>query len=384
MSLERISELFAENFSSRGELGASVSIWRDGSEILGLAAGYCERDRINKWTAATPVLVWSATKGPAAACLLHSLQENSISLATPVAAIWPDFGQAGKEAITLAMLLSHQAGLVALDSQAPLLDYERVIAALARQAPLWPPGAGHGYHARTFGFLLDEVVRRLNDGLPLGRYWRKTFAEPLGLDFWIGMPEDRAGDAATVYPARSVPPREEDPFQAALADPASLPARAFASPTGLNRVSSMNSSEARTASLPALGGIGAARALARFYAMLARGGEMDGRTYFTERTLSWMKQPLVNGPDKVLRIETSFSAGFMKDPTSQEGTKTRKTFGPSESAFGHPGAGGSLAFADPENKIAFAYVMNQMEPGVMSNPKSLLMVEALYHESSTN
>jgi CubicO group peptidase (beta-lactamase class C family) len=308
--------------------------------------------------------------------VLHALQENGVSLSTPVAEIWPEFARGGKEAITLAMLLSHQAGLVAIDTQEPLLDYERVVHALAKQVPLWPPGAGHGYHARTFGFLLDEIVRRLNGGLSLGHYWQRNFAEPLGLDFWIGLPADRVESAATVYPAR-FGPSGNDPFQAALADAASLSARAFASPSGLNRVSAMNSTEARTASLPALGGIGTARALARFYAMLATGGELDGRGYFTEQTLRWMKTPLVNGPDKVLCTETSFSAGFMKDPTAA-GAKTRGTFGPSLSAFGHPGAGGSLAFADPENDIAFAYVMNQMEPGVMSNPKAARLVAALY------
>ena len=377
MSLERIREIFAENFSARGELGASVSIWRDGVELLGLAGGYADRGRERKWTASTPVLVWSATKGPAAACVLHSLQGKNLPLDTPVCEVWPEFGQAGKEGITLGMLLSHQAGLVALDTQEPILEYEQVVAALARQAPLWPPGEGHGYHARTFGFLVDEVVRRLNDGMPLGQYWLQTFADPLGLEFWIGMPRERVESAATVYPARSGPPAD-DPFYSALADPASLSARAFASPGGPGRVSAMNSAEARAASLPALGGIGTAASLARFYAMLARGGEMDGRTYFSGETLGWMKEPLVNGEDKVLRMQTSFSAGFMKNPVGPDGAKLRSAFGPSTSAFGHPGAGGSLAFADPDQKLAFAYVMNQMEPGVMSNAKSLLMVRALY------
>ncbi len=374
-----IGALFAENFSSRGELGASVSIWRDGREMLSLSGGYVDRSKEKKWTAETPVLVWSATKGPAAACVLHAMQENGVPLSTRVSRLWPQFGQNGKEAITLAMLLSHQAGLVALDvldAPAPILDYGSVVAALARQQPLWPPGFGHGYHARTFGFLLDEVVRRLTGGVPLGRYWQQAFAEPLGLDFWIGLPADRIDSAATVYPARSGPPA--DAFQAALADPASLTARAFASPAGLNRVSAMNSAEARTASLPALGGIGSARALGRFYAMLAACGRMDGRIYFGEEALGWMKTPLVSGPDKVLRVETSFSAGFMKDPVAAGGTKSRMTFGPSAGAFGHPGAGGSLGFADPESNTAFAYVMNQMEPGVMSNPKAARIVEALY------
>jgi len=377
VNLDGIRELFADNFSSRGELGAAVSLWRGGSEALSLAAGYCDRERARKWTENTPVLVWSATKGPAVACVLHSMRRNNVSLKTPVADIWPEFARAGKAAITFGMLLSHQAGLVALDSHAPFRDYEQVVTALAAQRPLWPPGEGHGYHPRTLGFLLDEVVRRLNGGLPLGQYWRRMFADPLELDFWIGMPEEITAGAATVYGPR-VGPRMDDPFYIAFSDQRSLTARAFSSPGGLQGVTVMNSSEMRRASLPALGGIGTAKALARFYAMLAAGGRMDGRQYIDEEVLSWMKQPLVNGPDRVLHMNTSFSAGFMKDPLDNNGAKERATFGPSLSAFGHPGAGGSVAFADPENTIAFAYVMNQMEPGVMSNAKSLLMIEKLY------
>ena len=140
----------------------------------------------------------------------------------------------------------------------------------------------------------------------------------------------------------------------------------------------MNAPEGRRASLPGFGGIGTAAALAKFYTMLATGGALDGRTFFQPQTLAWMNTTLAQGDDRVLLIDTAFSAGFMRDPVSSAGKKHRAMFGPSLSAFGHPGAGGSHAFADPEHRIAFAYVMNQMEPGVLPGPKALRLVEATY------
>jgi CubicO group peptidase (beta-lactamase class C family) len=147
----------------------------------------------------------------------------------------------------------------------------------------------------------------------------------------------------------------------------------------------MNAPEGRRASLPGFGGIGTGAALAKFYAMLASGGVLDGRTFFKAETLAWMQRTLVQGDDRVLLIDTAFSAGFMKEPpalsgdsVSLGGRRRRAIFGPSPSAFGHPGAGGSHAFADPEHRIAFAYVMNQMEPGVLPGPKALRLVEAIY------
>jgi CubicO group peptidase (beta-lactamase class C family) len=147
---------------------------------------------------------------------------------------------------------------------------------------------------------------------------------------------------------------------------------------GLKSVAEMNAPAGRRASLPGFGGIGTAAALAKFYAMPAAGGTLDGRTFFTAQTLAWMQHTLVQGDDLVLLTDTAFSAGFMRDPVSPAGKKLRAMFGPSLSAFGHPGAGGSHAFADPEHRIAFAYVINQMEPGVLPGPKALRMVEAIY------
>ncbi len=375
MPLEKLSALFEENFTAFGELGASVCVWREGREVLSLAGGFCDRARTEPWTAETPVLFWSATKGLAAACLLHACQERGVALDTRVAELWPDFAQAGKERVTLAEMLSHRAGLAALSRAADAQDHAAVAAALAAEAPNWPPVAGHGYHPRTFGYLVDEVLSRLTH-VTLREYWRRHFAEPLGLDVWIGMPPERVAGASSIFPAKTAPPKG-DPFYTAFLTPGSLTARAFASPRGLHSVASMNAPEARASSFGAFGGIGTARGLAKFYALLAGGGALGGRRFFTPATLGWMTTTLTQGPDRVLLAETAFSAGFMRDPLDAHGAKLRAHFGPSPRAFGHPGAGGSHAFADPDTGLAFAYVMNQMEPGVFPGPKALRLVAAL-------
>jgi len=386
----KLAEIFAENFSRRGELGASVSIWKEGREIASLAGGWRDRQKTREWTAQTPVLVWSATKGAASASVLHCLEKRKLSLETKVAEIWPEFGAAGKEKITLAELLSHRAGLPVAPREISALDHRAMADALARQAPLWPVFSrdksgenSHGYHPRTFGYLLDEIVRRLCGGTTLGEYWQKNFAAPLGIDFWIGAPENRLDDIAPIQSPRistgSGGAMPDTPFLRAFANGDSLTSKAFAPMKSLaGGAAAMNARELQMASFPAFGGIGTAHALGKFYAMLANGGEIDGTRFFSTEMLDAMSTTLSNGPDKVLVIDTAFSAGFMQDPLSGDGKKLRVIFGPSRRAFGHPGSGGSIAFADPENRIAFAYVMNQMEIDVLPNDKSLRLIRALY------
>ena len=369
----RLEPLFDANFRERGELGAAVSVWQHGASVLDLHGGFRDAQHSVAWSGDTIVLFWSATKGLGSACLLHVLQEDGIALDRRVAEFWPEFAQAGKSEITLAQLLSHQGGLAALDSRVDVLDYDAVVAAVAAQAPLWPPGDGHGYHARTFGFLLDELVRRLT-GSTLGDYWRVHFAEPLRLDIWIGLPEAENSRAATIYAARAGGAPTPAQFYADLATPGTLVRKTFTSPTGLHSVSGMNAPAVRARSFVSLGGIGSAHSLAKFYALLANAGQLEGKRVFTAETISHMTTGLTSGVDRVFQIATSFSAGFMKDAIETP----RRIFGPSDKAFGHPGAGGSHAFADPENGIAFAYVMNQMEQSLLPNEKSLRLVDALY------
>ena len=377
INTERVREVFAQNFLQRGELGASLSIWENGVEILTLTDGYCDRQKTVPWTESTLTLLWSATKGPAAACVLHALQENGRTLETRVSDVWPEFAAVGKQAITFGEILSHRAGLAALEEDQSVFDHEAVVQALARQNSIkgLSLSGGHGYHPRTFGFLLDELVRKLTKGLSLSAYWQQIFAQPLGLDLWIGLPQNLIDRVSPVLAPRSAPPK--DAFMEAFSDPNSLTFRAFNTPRGLETVRSMNSQEAQMGSFPGFGGIGNAKSLAKFYAMLANGGELDGTRYFNETTLNWMSTTLTDGPDAVLQIETAFSAGFMKDPIDADGQKKRSIFGPSLRAFGQPGAGGSVGFADPERGIAFAYVMNQMESGVLPGEKAMSLIEAL-------
>jgi len=371
--LQRLKPLFQENFEKFGELGAAVSVWQNRKPVVDLYGGFCDARHEKPWTADTLVLVWSATKGIGSACLLHALQEHKINLDRPVAEFWPEFAQAGKEKITLAQLLSHQAGLCALDRRVDVLDYDAVIRALEAQKPLWPPGTAHGYHARTFGFLLDELVRRIA-GKALSDYWQENFARPLQLDFWIGLPKRENSRVATMYVPKIGKAPEPKQFYADLVTPGTLARKTFTSPHGLNAVSAMNTPAIRAQPIVSFGGIGSASALAKFYSMLANGGKADGQAFFSGETLELMRVTLTDGIDRVFQIPTAFSAGFMKDSQNA----ARRMFGPSRTSFGHPGAGGSHAFCDPENRIAFAYVMNQMEQSLLPNEKSLRLVDAIY------
>ena len=369
----RIARLFEENFTRFGELGAAVSIWRNGKQVVDLCGGFRDARHEYPWTSDTIVLVWSATKGIGSACVLHVLQEHKIDINQCVAEFWPEFAQAGKEKITLAQLLSHQAGLCALDRRVDVLDYGAVIRALEAQKPLWPPGTAHGYHARTFGFLLDELVRRIA-GEPLAEYWRSIFGEPLKLDLWVGLPERANPRVATMYAAKAGKPPEPKQFYTDLITPGTLARKTFTSPYGLHAVNAMNNVSVRGQRIVSFGGIGSASSLAKFYAMLANGGTWEDRQFFSQETLRWMTTTLTDGIDRVFQIPTAFSAGFMKEAENAR----RKIFHGSRFSFGHPGAGGSHAFADPENKIAFAYVMNQMEQSLLPNEKSLRLVDEIY------
>lgn len=342
--------------------GASVALWRCGEPLLSMHGGEASPGR--PWTATTPCLIWSASKGIAAACVLHALEEKGVPLDASVASVWPEFATAGKGRVTLSEALSHRAGLAAIDRKGlAITDHEAVASALAEQAPNWSADGSHGYGARTHGFLLDELVRRIA-GEPLGSYWDRVFRRPLGLDLWFGMPAELADTAATVIAPRTAPP--PGPFARAFADTSSLTRRALGEPGGLLTPATMNGPAMRTASIPSLGAIATADALARFYSMLAGGDppllNADARAA--------MRTTVSSGPDRVLVEPTSFSAGFM--------TNDHGVYGPSPSAFGHPGAGGSLAFADPATGLGFAFIPSAMHPGALPGPRTRKLVAAVY------
>jgi CubicO group peptidase (beta-lactamase class C family) len=371
-----LTELFEENFTKYGEIGASVCLWQDGKMVLSLGDGFWDYEKTKKWTTKTKVLIWSATKGLASTCLLHLCDREKIALSRRVTDFWPEYAENGKGDTTLLHILSHQAGQPAVrNREISFRDHDQVADALAHQEPLWQPGSTHGYHPRTYGYLVDELVRRISK-VSVGSYFQEEFAAPLGLDLWIGLPDELAEDVAPIYsPRRNREASDEEAFYAALADQDSLTFHAFSTPAGLTVPSVMNRRDLRTLSLPSFGGIGTAEALATFYYRT-----FCEPTFFNHERIAELSETVASGNDRILRLPTAFAAGFMKDPVSDTGQKVRSLFGPSPSAFGQPGAGGSLGFADPKNDVAFAYVMNQMESGLFPNPKSLRMVRLMYGE----
>ena len=366
-AVERLKNVFQHILAETTAGGASLALWYDEKLILSLHGGEASPGRV--WQSDTPCLIWSASKGIAAAVTLHALQEKGISLTTRMADLWPEFADSAKDRISLSELLSHRAGLAAIDQRGlSITDHEAVAAALAAQAPNWDFDGTHGYGARTFGFLLDEIVRRVT-GEKLGERWERLFRGPLDLDLWFGLPVEILESAATVIAPKTPP--VPGPFSRAFGDPASLTRRALSEPNseiGALTPSVMNSPAMRMASLPSLGAIATADSLAWFYAMLAT----DGGGIFNDETLETMRTTLAKGPDRVLIDKTSFSAGFM---TNEFGV-----YGPSPSAFGHPGAGGSIAFADPEHGFGFAFIPSAMNPGALPGPRTQKLLTALYGE----
>lgn len=371
-ALGKVVEVFEKNFRDRGELGASVSIWCDGEEVLCYSHGWCEREQQREWSADTLAPVYSATKVPSAATLLMALANHGLSEDTPVREVWPRFPLAEAR---FSHLLSHQCGLSVLDRKVSLFDHAGVVSAIEEQTPSWVLGDGHGYHPRTFGSLLDEPVRRLT-GLTLGGYWREIIAGPLGLDFWIGLPETEWRRVARLYPGKAGKDDLADAFYKQLTTSGTFTRRAFSSPRGLHAIHEMNDSKAWSAGLPALGGVGTASALAKFYQAVI--GQIESP--LTPKVRRALAATQSSADDRVLLRPTVFTCGAQQDPLSADGTKLRKIYGPSISAFGHPGAGGSHGFGDPETGISFGYVMNQMDLSVMPGLKCQEMVNALFSE----
>lgn len=369
-TLDRVVSEFERNFVDHAELGASVSIWWNGVEILSLGQGWCERERQRPWTDETLVPVYSATKGPAAAALLLALDRRGLGPQTRVVEVWPGFPS--PEA-TFAQLLSHQCGLAALDQRASIWNHEEVVAAIESQTPAWPLGQGHGYHPRMFGALVDEPVRRLT-GQTLGEFFQCEIAGPMELEFWIGLPEAMHSRVATLYPGKADKSDLEQGFYKEFHREGSLTRRAFFSPRGVHAVQEMNTPSAWSAGFPAMGGIGTASALARFY-QAAIGAIESPLTKEVKAALGALQS---QSEDRVLLRDTAFTCGCQMDPVDASGAKQRTLYGPSIRAFGHPGAGGSHAFGDPESGLSFAYVMNQMELSVFPTAKCTAMIEALF------
>jgi CubicO group peptidase (beta-lactamase class C family) len=366
---ERVREVFAENFRARDEVGAAVAVAIDGQLVVDLWAGHHDRERSRAWQPDTLVNVYSTTKGVTALAAHRLVDEGKLDLDAPVAKYWPEFAEAGKGAIPVRFLLSHRAGLPAVRKLLPneaLYDWQAMTSALAAEAPWWTPGSAHGYHAVTFGWLVGEVVRRIA-GKSLGAYVRDTFAQPLGLDFHIGLAEREHARVADIL--QQVPP---DPtgeaaqlFARSLADPEGVTARAFANPPSM--VLGPNVPAWRSAEIPGANGHGTARALATLYGRAALG---DG-SVISRDAIERCRTEQSYGDDLVLGVPTRFGLGFMLRQESHAGGRCLGT-----GAFGHPGAGGSLAFADPEQRLGFGYVMNRMGPRILLDDRAIALVEA--------
>ncbi len=364
---EAVRDAFAANFKERAEVGAAVCAYVDGRVVVDLWGGVADRETGRGWTEDTIVPVFSSTKGVTAVCANLVIERGLLDPDATVATYWPEFANNGKEEITVRQALSHQAGLPLVEGEFTLdeaLSWEPIVEQLARQAPLWPPGSQHGYHMRTYGWLVGELIRRVT-GRTMGRFLRDEIADPLGLDFWVGLPEELEPRVA-----RLVPPAND--LRAALAQfgDSMLLARVFSNPGGhFNYDDMWNTRALHACELPSTNGIGDARALARMYASLVGDG-VDGRRVLQPETIATATVEQVRGTDAVIMAESAFGLGFMLG----------RSFGPANpvGCFGHAGAGGSLSFADPDQRVGFGYVMNDLRFEATGDPRSESLVRALY------
>jgi CubicO group peptidase (beta-lactamase class C family) len=367
---ERVRRVFEKSFDG-GEVGAAVAITLDGRPVVDLWGGFADAARTRPWQRDTIVNVYSTTKGVTAICAHRLVEAGRLDLDAPVARYWPEFAQAGKERMPVRFLLSHQAGLPAVRKILPqdaLYDWNAMCEALAAETPWWEPGTKHGYHALTYGFLVGELIRRI-DGRSVGGYFRDELALPLGLDFWIGLPGREHVRCADMIPAPPTAEGAEDVLEQFSRNASEMVRLTFNNPPG--RRGHVNSPEWREAEIPAGNGHGDARSLARLYGALACGGTLDGVHVLSQEAIDRARTEQAFGKDEVLGFPMRFGLGFML-------RHDLMPLGPNTSAFGHAGAGGSIAFADPEARIGFAYVMNQMQGGTTGDPRGFRLIGAVY------
>jgi CubicO group peptidase (beta-lactamase class C family) len=366
-----VADAFSKNFDDHGELGAAFALYVDGEPKVDIWAGVADKRTGRSWTDDTLQLVYSATKGAAAICVARLVEAGLVSYDEPVATYWPEFAANGKASITVAQMMSHQAGLpyaTALLSFDDLMAVTPVVEALGAQAPVWEPGSRHGYHAVTYGWLAGELVRRV-DGRRIGQYFADEVAGPLGLDFWIGLPESEELRVSRLEIAP--PPTDPDALamMMQIAGPGTMGFNAlfmsgvmFTGPDD-----AFNSREVHATEMPAANGITTARSLARMYA--ATVGAVDGIRLTNDTTVAAVRAEAVNGPDACLVVPSRFGMGFMLD-----GELTPML---SPASFGHAGAGGSLGYADPDAKVGYGYVMNQMAGGIADDPRTINLTNAI-------
>jgi CubicO group peptidase (beta-lactamase class C family) len=380
---EAVGQAFEENFKSRGELGASVCAYWRGQQVVHLWGGVADLPTQRPFTADTPSVVFSSTKGLAALCMLMLADRGQLNYDAPVVTYWPEFGRAGKERVTVRQLLNHRSGLNAIDQPLTLEDFlkDRLSGALEAQAPLWEPGTDQGYCGVSFGPYVSELFRRVA-GERLGAFFAREVAKPLNAQATIGDPDALREPPATLYPITKRAALELLPKRLLARDvdgrvlrqfltPRSTTARAFANPVqlGPRGIANFNNPNVQRLELAWAGGIATAQGLAKIYAALAAGGSLDGVKLVAPTSLTPIHQRQSWAFDRVIRKPMGWSQGFLKDELH--------VFSQNTEAFGHPGAGGALGLADPVAELSIGYVPNAMAPYVRS-PRALALCHALY------
>jgi CubicO group peptidase (beta-lactamase class C family) len=385
---ERVAEAFQRNFDANGEIGASVCLTVGGETVVDLWGGIADQKTGAPWTRDTVCIVFSCTKGATALCAHVLASRGKLDLDAPVAELWPEFAQAGKERVTTRMMLDHSAGVPALRAkvkESGPYEWDYMAARLAEEAPFWEPGTRNGYHGFTFGWTVGEMVRRAS-GVSLGTFFQDEIARPLGLDFWIGLPEAIEPRVAPIIPFVYKAEQAKTPFMIDLATHRDSPAALFYFNVGAWRTGGANTRAGRAAEIGAANGVTNARGLAGMYAPLANDGRMAVGKLVDATTLARMGEvSMATHDDATLRIPTRFALGYMKSMDNRRRSVGAELFGEDvdsvimgSAAFGHVGAGGSLGFADPVAGLSFGYTMNRMGPGLLMNERGQALVDAAY------
>lgn len=370
-----VKQVFADNFVERGEVGAGVALFHGGRNVVNLWAGRKRPLGFAPWEQDTLVNIYSGTKGITAIAALQLVSRGLLDLDKPVAYYWPQFARHDKSTIPVKWILSHKAGVVGVSR--PLLGrslyrWRTMSNALANQAPWWNPGEGHGYHAVSYGWIMGEIIKAIT-GKTVGQYLRSEIAQPLGLDLHIGLPAGHHHRVAPIMLPLRLPESEHtwNLIGATLKDPFGPSTSALLNP--LTIATGVNSQAWRSSELPAANAHSTAFALAKLYGALAIGGTLDKVEIINASTLPLAINEASCGHDYVLKMDTRFSMGFM---LNQHYPAAR--FGPGLRSFGHNGAGGSFAFADPDAELGFGYVMNRMGTYLLMDPRAQHLIDAAY------